>query len=105
MIMEATCDEGFDQDFGGSGLATEEVQAIGSLLGRLHLLDTRVVESAANAARKLVERNVEQCGMSRVELDQLWRERGGFARLILWWWMSPFPSISDFAILSLERSL
>ena len=91
MIMEAACDGGFDQDFGGSGLATEEVKAIGSLLGRLHLLDTRVVESAANAARELVERNFEQCGVSRVELDQLWRERGGFAMLTLWWWTVAFP--------------
>ena len=60
MNMEATCDGGFNQGFGGSVMATEEVQAIGSLLGRLHLLDTRVVESAANAGQKLVERNFVQ---------------------------------------------
>merc|ERR1719500_971429 len=91
MIMEAACDGGFNQDFGESGLATEEVQAIGSLLGGLHLLDTRVVESAAKAARELVERSFEQCGVSRVELELLWRERGGFAMLTLWWWTVAFP--------------
>ena len=42
MNMEATCDGGFNQGFGGSVLTTEEVQAIGSLLDTSNSLSGEV---------------------------------------------------------------
>ena len=89
--MEAVLGGKFEDNFGPDGLGGDDARTLGQLLRDLHRLDTRSVEMAAQKTRQLVEANMERCGVREENLEHIWKTRGGYGMLLLWWWGVAFP--------------
>ena len=93
IVMEALVGGTFEADFGPQGLNREDAKRVADLVRNLHKLDTRgSVEVAAQNTRALVEAKMEDCGMTtKDDLEQIWKTRGGYGMLLLWWWGVAYP--------------
>ena len=90
--MEAVLGGRFEEDFGPNGLNETDAKAVGELLRDLHRLDTDSVEIAAQKSKELVEANMEKCSVTEEDLEHIWKTRGGYGMLLLWWWGVAFPN-------------
>ena len=111
IVMEAVLGGKFEDNFGPDGLSGDDARTLGELLRDLHRLNTRSVEMAARKTRQLLEANMERCGVTEENLEHIWKTRGGYGMLLLWWWGVAFPDWlkkhhpSHFPLLSEEYNL
>ena len=90
--MEAVLGGRFEEDFGPNGLSDVDAKTVGEMLRDLHKLDTRSVEMGAQKTKDLVEANMEKCSITEEDLEHIWKTRGGYGMLLLWWWGVAFPN-------------
>jgi len=92
IVMEAVLGGRFEEDFGPNGLSETDAKTVGELLRYLHKLDTSSVELAAQKTKELVKANMEKCSVTEEDLECIWKTRGGYGMLLLWWWGVAFPN-------------
>ena len=90
--MEAVLGGRFEEDFGPNGLSEVDAKTVGEMLRDLHKLDTPSVEMAAQKTKVLVEENMEKFSVTEADLELIWKTRGGYGMLLLWWWGVAFPN-------------
>ena len=90
--MEAVLGGRFEEDFGPNGLSEADANTVGEMLRDIHKLDTSSVEMGAQKTKDLVEANMEKCSITEEDLELIWKTRGGYGLLLLWWWGFAFPT-------------
>ena len=90
--MEAVLGGRFEEDFGPNGLSEMDAKTLGEMLSGLHKLDTSSVEIGAQKTKDLVEANLKKCSVTEEDLEHIWKTRGGYGMLLLWWWGVAFPN-------------
>ena len=87
MVMEYLPDGGFQDEFLSDNVSKEDMAAMGSLLGKLHMLPTTEVMQGAELARELLLGH----GMDQGVVEELYQSRGGYIVFLLLWWKHLFP--------------
>ena len=87
MVMEELPDGGFANEFDSSNVTQMDMSAMGSLLGKIHMLPTKEVSGAACLAKTLLLEH----GMDQQVVEELYQSRGGYFIFLILWWKKLFP--------------